>query len=114
MRTYPLFGLLGAGAMLVFALRPVSLTGGLALFALGFLAFAQVVWNTSRVPRLAGPAYQARLQSLTSMTFTLGAPLGALWAGAAVDRFGLPALMVGAGVVGVISTAVLLVGRRQG
>jgi len=112
LRTYPSFGLLGAAALTVFALAPVSLTGGLALFALGFLAFSQAVWNTSRVPRLAGPAYQARIQSITSMAFTLGSPLGALWAGAAVDRFGLPALIAGAGVLALLSVGVLLGSRR--
>ena len=102
------FGLLAAAAMVVFALRPVELAGGLALFVLGFLAFAQAVWNTSRVPRLAQAAYQARLQSITSMAFTLGTPLGALWGGAALDHFGLPALIAGAGVLAVFSLAVLV------
>jgi MFS family permease len=107
LRTYALFGLLAAAVVTVFAFKPVSLTGGLALFLLGFLAFAQAVWNTSRVPRLAKPEYQARFQSLTSMAFTLGGPLGALWAGAAVDRFGLTALVAGAAVLAVVSLAVI-------
>jgi predicted MFS family arabinose efflux permease len=110
LRTYSLFGLLAAAAMVVFALHPVDLAGGLALFVLGFLAFAQAVWNTSRVPRLAQAAYQARLQSITSMAFTLGTPLGALWGGAALDHFGLPALIAGAGVLAVFSLAVLVGG----
>jgi predicted MFS family arabinose efflux permease len=80
----------------------------MALYALGFLAFAQAVWNTSRVPRLAEQAFQARLQSITSMAFTLGTPLGALWGGAAVDRFGLPALIAGAGLLAILSIAVLI------
>lgn len=110
LRTYSLFGLLAAAAASLFALDPISFSGALALFALGFLAFAQAVWNTSRVPRLAEPDYQARLQSVTSMAFTLGTPLGALWAGPAVDRVGLPALIVGAGVLAVASAAVLVAG----
>jgi MFS family permease len=112
LRTYAIFGLLAAAAVTVFAFHPVDLAGGLALYALGFLAFTQAVWNTSRVPRLAESAYQARLQSITSMAFTLGTPLGALWGGAAVDRFGLPALIAGAGVLAVISMAVLVSGKN--
>jgi predicted MFS family arabinose efflux permease len=108
LRTYAFFGLLAAMAMAAFVFHPVDLVGGLALFMLGFLAFAQAVWNTSRVPRLAEPACQARLQSITSMAFTLGTPLGALWGGVAVDRFGLPALIVGAGVLTVLSMALLV------
>jgi predicted MFS family arabinose efflux permease len=107
LRTYALFGLLAAAALTVFAFHPLSLTGGLALFVLGFVAFAQAVWNTSRVPRLAEPAYQARLQSITTMAFTLGSPMGALWGGVAVDRFGLLALVVGAGVLAGISFILL-------
>jgi predicted MFS family arabinose efflux permease len=66
------------------------------------------VWNTSRVSSLAEPAYQARLQSITSMAFTLGTPLGAIWGGVAVDRFGLASLLVGAGLLALLSLAVLL------
>jgi predicted MFS family arabinose efflux permease len=69
--------------------------------------FAQAVWNTSRVPRLAEPIYQVRLQSVTSMAFTLSAPLGALWGGAAVDRFGQQALLAGAALLAAISLMVL-------
>jgi MFS family permease len=109
MRTYPLFGLLAAATVILFVLHPVGVSSGLALYALGFLAFAQAVWNTSRVPRLAEPAYQARLQSITSMAFTLGTPLGALWGGVAVDHFGLRALIPGAGLLAMISLAILAV-----
>jgi predicted MFS family arabinose efflux permease len=52
------------------------------------------------------------LQSITSMAFTLGAPLGAIWGGAAVDRFGLEALWVGAGLLALVSLGVL-VSRRS-
>jgi predicted MFS family arabinose efflux permease len=113
LRTYPLFGLLAALAMTVFVLKPIGISGGLALFVLGFLAFAQAVWNTSRVPRLAEPIYQARLQSVTSMAFTLGTPLGALWGGLAVDHYGLPALLAGAGVLAVISMVILIGGKKR-
>ena len=112
LRTYSIFGLLAAVAVTFFALKPIGITGGLALYTLGFLAFAQAVWNTSRVPRLAEPGYQARIQSLTSMAFTLGTPLGAVWGGLAVDRFGLPALIAGAGILAVISI-VVFVGSRN-
>lgn len=113
LRTYALFGLLAAAALTAFVFRPVHVIGGLALYALGFLAFAQAVWNTSRVPRLAGPDYQARLQSVTSMAFTLGTPLGALWGGAAVDRFGLSAMVAGAAILVLISLAVLIGAHRH-
>jgi MFS family permease len=59
--TYSIFGLLAALAVTIFALKPVGIIGGLALYGLGFLAFAQAVWNTSRVARLADPGYQARI-----------------------------------------------------
>jgi len=113
LRTYPLFGLLAAAAVAAFAILPLSVVGGLALYALGFLAFAQAVWNTSRVPRLAEPAYQARLQSVTSMALTLGTPLGALWGGIAVDRFGLPALIAGAGMLAIVSLLILAASVRS-
>lgn len=112
LRIYSIFGLLAAVSMAVFVLHPMDVLGGLALFALGFLAFAQAVWNTSRVPRLAEPNYQARIQSLTSMAFTLGTPLGALWGGVAVDRFGLPSLIVGAVVLALISMVILAAAHR--
>jgi predicted MFS family arabinose efflux permease len=108
LRTYSIFGLLAAAAMTVFAFHPVDLAGGLALFVIGFLAFAQAVWNTSRVPRLAEPEYQARIQSVTSMAFTLGTPLGALWGGMVVDHFGQSALAAGASVLAIISIIVLV------
>jgi len=115
-RTYSLLGLLAAAAVTVFSLWPMGLTGALALFALGFLCFAQAVWNTSRVPRLAEKGYQARLQSVTSMAFTLGTPLGALWGGLVVDRFGLPALIAGAALLALLSLPLLLgslAGKRK-
>jgi predicted MFS family arabinose efflux permease len=62
---------------------------------------------------LAEPAYQARLQSITSMAFTLGSPLGALWGGIVVDRFGLTTLAVGAGVLALISLVILAIGGRS-
>jgi predicted MFS family arabinose efflux permease len=108
LRTYSFFALLAAVAVMVFAFKPIGISGGLALFSLGFLAFSQAVWNTSRVPRLAEPEYQARIQSVTSMAFTLGTPLGALWGGLAVDHFGIPALMIGAGVLVLISLTILI------
>jgi len=62
------------------------------------------------VPRLAEPHYQTLIQSVTSMAFTLGTPLGALWVGLSVDPYGLPALMVGAGVLVMISMLILIGG----
>ncbi len=113
MRTYPLLGLGGALGVGLFLVQPVGVPGGLGLALMGALAFSQAVWNTSRVPRLAEPAYQARLQAITSMAFTLGGPLGAVWAGAAVDRFGLWSLAAGAILLALLSLAVLVFGRRE-
>jgi predicted MFS family arabinose efflux permease len=107
LRTYPLWGLAAAGAVCLFAAGPLGVLGAAGLAGLGFLAFSQAVWNTSRVPALALPGYQARLQALTSMAFTLGAPLGAAWGGAAVDRFGLPSLLAGAGLLALASLIML-------
>jgi hypothetical protein len=67
--------------------------------------FAQAIWNTSRIRELADSAYHARLQAVTSMAFTLGF-LGTLWAGVAIDRFGLVALAGGVAVLDLLSAAV--------
>jgi hypothetical protein len=40
------------------------------------------------------------------MAFTLGFSLGMLWAGIAIDRFGLTALAGGAAVLGLLSAGV--------
>ena len=79
------------------------------LAVLGAGAFSQAVWNTSRIREQADPAYQARLQAITSMAFTLGFSLGMLWAGFAIDRFGLTALVGGAAVLGILSGAVIII-----
>jgi predicted MFS family arabinose efflux permease len=83
------------------------------LAVLGFVAFAEAVWNTSRVRREADPAYQARLQSFTSMAFTLGSAVGALWGGYAIDRLGIGGLYVGAGALAALSIGTVLVDRRR-
>jgi predicted MFS family arabinose efflux permease len=108
LRTYPIWGLLAALALGLFVAWPLSLPGAVGLAGLGFLAFSQVVWNTSRVSAQAEPASQARLQSITSMSFTLGTPLAAIWGGLAVDRFGLPSLLAGAGIVALLSIGILV------
>ena len=112
LRTYPVWGLLAAGSVCIFVASPLSLLGALGLSGLGFLAFSQAVWNTSRISNLAGQAYQARLQSITSMAFTLGAPIGAIWGGAAVDRSGLGALLIGSGLLVLVSLGILI-GQRH-
>ena len=108
LRIYPVWGILSALAVCLFVVKPLSLAGGIGLAGLGFLAFSQVVWNTSRVSALAQPAYQARLQAITSMAFTLGTPLAAIWGGLAVDRFGLASLLAGAGLLALLSLGVLV------
>ncbi|MFN2134050.1 MAG: MFS transporter [Anaerolineae bacterium] len=113
LRRYASFGLVGAAALALFAALPVGLASLLPLAVLGFVAFAEAVWNTSRVRREADPAYQARLQSFTSMAFTLGSAVGALWGGYAIDRLGIGGLYVGAGALAAISIGTVLVDRRR-
>jgi predicted MFS family arabinose efflux permease len=81
------------------------------LAVLGAGAFSQAVWNTSRIRERAAPAYQARLQAITSMAFTLAFSLGMLWAGIAIDSFGLTALVGGAVVLGLVSILVIIIKR---
>ena len=108
-RTYAILGLISALALAAFAYLPIGLISMVPLVVLGAPAFAQAVWNTSRIRELASPAYQARLQAVTSMAFTLGFSLGMLWAGVAIDRFGLTSLAGGALVLGLLSLVVVLV-----
>ncbi len=110
-RSYALLGLVSAAALALFAALPIGMISILPLAALGAPAFAQAVWNTSRIRELADPAYQARLQAITSMAFTLGFSLGMLWAGVSIDHFGLVALVAGAIVLGVLSTLVIITKR---
>jgi MFS family permease len=110
-RSYAILGLVSAAAVTLFALLPVGLISMAPLAVLGAPAFAQAVWNTSRIRELADPAYQARLQAITSMAFTLGFSLGMLWAGVAIDQFGLTALVGGAAVLGLLSVVVVIVKR---
>jgi predicted MFS family arabinose efflux permease len=110
-RTYAILGLVSAVAVAAFVYLPVGLISMVPLAVLGAPAFAQAVWNTSRVRELADPAYQARLQAITSMAFTLGFSLGMLWAGVAIDQFGLTALAGGAAVLALVS-AVVVITRR--
>jgi len=114
MRTYPWMGFCAALLIGVFVFDPTGIPGIAAAAGLGFLTFAQAVWNTSRVPRLAEPEYQARLQSLSTMVFTLGPFLGALWGGLAFDRFGIRALLISPVLLTLISASVLIrkVGKR--
>jgi predicted MFS family arabinose efflux permease len=109
-RRYAVLGLVSAAAVALFAYLPIGLISMVPLAALGAPAFAQAVWNTSRIRELADPAYQARLQAITSMAFTLGFSLGMLWAGVAIDQFGLTALVGGAAVLGLLSAVVIVIG----
>jgi MFS family permease len=108
-RRYAILGLCSAAAVALFALLPVGLISVAPLAVLGAGAFSQAVWNTSRIREQADPAYQARLQAITSMAFTLGFSLGMVWAGAAIDRFGLTALAGGAAVLGLLSVVVITI-----
>ena len=71
-RRYAVYGLGAAAALGLFASRPVSILAVLPLAAIGFLLFSEAVWNTGRVRLLAEDAFQGRLQSITTMAFTLG------------------------------------------
>jgi predicted MFS family arabinose efflux permease len=107
-RRYAWFGIIAAAAIAVFAVMPVGLLSPLPLAVVGFVLFAEAVWNTSRVRLLAAPAFQARLQAVTSMAFTLGGALGQLWGGIVLDQFGLISMMGGAGLLGAFSLLRLL------
>jgi predicted MFS family arabinose efflux permease len=112
-RHYALFGVVSASALALFAALPVGIASLLPLSILGFVAFSEAVWNTSRVRRLAHPAYQARVQSFTSMAFTLGAAFGALWGGAAIDRYDVAALYGGASALASISLVAWWIAPRM-
>ena len=107
-RCYAFLGLISAAALALFACFPVGFFSMVSLAVLGAATFAQAVWNTSRIQEVAKQSFQARLQALTSMAFTLGFTLGMLWAGIAIDAFGLAALVCGAVVLGVLSVVILI------
>jgi predicted MFS family arabinose efflux permease len=107
-RLYGIFGLLSAAALAFFAATPVGWLSALPLAVVGFALFTQAVWNTSRVRLQADPAYQARLQSLTTMAFTLAGAAGMAWGGVAIDQFGMPSLFVAAGLLAVVSLLALV------
>ena len=102
------FGIIAAAAIAIFAVMPVGILSPLPLAVVGFVLFAEAVWNTSRVRLLAAPAFQARLQAVTSMAFTLGGALGQLWGGIVLDQFGLISMVGGADLLGAFSLLRLL------
>ncbi len=102
-RRYALHGLGIAAALGLFILLPTGLFTILPLGVTGFLLFCEAVWNTSRVRLMAAEAFQSRLQSITSMAFTIGGALGALWGGAVLDHLGRPGLWIGVGVLVLVS-----------
>ena len=112
-RRYALFGIAAALAVTIFALLPIGLITALPLATVGFILFAEAVWNTSRVRLLADNAYQTRIQALTTMAFTIGGALGQLWGGIVVDRFGTQGLIVGAVVFGSICIWTMLAAQRK-
>jgi predicted MFS family arabinose efflux permease len=111
-RRYALLAIIAAVALALFAYLPVGIASLAPLATLGFVAFSKAVWNTSRVRRVADAAYQARIQAITSMAFTLGFSVGMLWAGVAIDRLGLVALVGGAVALTLFSVAVAFATRR--
>jgi MFS family permease len=112
-RRYACFGIGAAVALGLFIIVPYSFITPLPLAAIGFILFAKTVWNTSRVRLLADPALQARLQSLTTMAFTIGTALGQLWGGIVIDRLGVKGLAGGAILLGFLSSGVLWLQPRQ-
>ena len=111
-RMYMLAGLAAAFCLGVFALTPIGWLTPLPLAVIGLVLFAQAVWNTARVRLKAEPAYQARLQSITTMTFVTGGALGQLWGGAVVDRFGIHALLWGSLFLSIVSILLWFLNRR--
>jgi predicted MFS family arabinose efflux permease len=111
--TYAWLGIAAAMAAIVFIFTPISFFTSLPLAVIGFVFFSETVWNTSRVRMSADPTFQGRLQSLTTMAFTLGGALGQLWGGFMVDRFGIQGLAAGAILLCVISTCALIPQRQR-
>ena len=110
---YALLGIVAAVALAWFAAMPIGYLSSVPLAMMGFVAFTEAVWNTSRVRQAADPAYQGRLQALTTMTFNQGSILGSLWGGAAVDRFGRVALLGGALVLALLCIVIVVVAGRS-
>jgi MFS family permease len=108
---YARWGCVAAGALMVFSFLPVGFYSAFPLAVLGFVLFSQAVWNTSRVRLQADPFFQARLQALTTMSFTLGGAIGQLWGGIAVDRFGMLAFTGGGIFLLAISILFLFLSR---
>jgi len=111
-RRYALYGTGAAAALVAFAITPMSFVTPLPLAVIGFILFSEAVWNTSRVRLLAAAPFQARLQSITTMAFTLGSAVGQLWGGIALDRFGVMSLVGGAIVLVVLAVTVWSLAHR--
>jgi MFS family permease len=107
-RFYAWFALIVAFALAFFGTLPVGILSFIPLASIGFCLFSQAVWNTSRIRQIADSGYQARLQAITSMTFTFGFPVGLLIGGVAVDRFGLISLLGNASVLGLLAISILI------
>lgn len=112
-RRYALHGLGCAVALGGFSLLPVGALTAVPLAVIGFLLFSEAVWNTSRVRLLAAEGFQARLQSITTMAFTLGGSLGSLWGGAVLDALGQPGLWIGVIVLAAVSGYAVLTARSN-
>ena len=107
-RCYTWFGIMAALALGLFIITPFSFITPLPLAVIGFVLFAETVWNTSRVRLMAPLGFQARLQALTTMAFTLGTALGQAWGGIVLDRVGIYGLAGGALLLAIVSIGVLL------
>jgi predicted MFS family arabinose efflux permease len=112
-RTNAWLAIAAAAAVAMFILTPISFFTALPLAVIGFVFFSETVWNTSRVRLLVAPAFQGRLQSLTTMAFTLGGAMGQLWGGLVIDKFGIHGLALGAVLLYCLSIWALFSARHR-
>lgn len=113
-RRYALFGVAGAGALALFALAPLGRLSLAPLAVVGAIFGAETVWNASRVAELGHVVFHGRLQAVTTMVLGVGYALGALWAGPALDAFGLRGLLGGAAALLCVSVAAAVaIARRR-
>jgi MFS family permease len=110
---YAWLGVFAALALAAFALLPVGYESMAPLAAIGLVYGIQTVWNASRVAEIGAPAYQGRLQAITTMALSLGSTAGALWAGPALDAVGVRGLLGAAAALVVVSLASALAFVRR-
>jgi MFS family permease len=110
---YAWLGVFAALALAAFALLPVGYVSMAPLAAIGLVYGIQTVWNASRVAEVGAPAYQGRLQAITTMALSLGSTVGALWAGPVLDTVGVRGLLGAAAALLTVSLASALAFARR-